>query len=99
MMRSGRIPPLESDRVLFFLQGGSFLPVEAVLDKGYSFVDLIGRDEPAFSSLSTTVNLRFEVNTPGIPDDKSTLIGCSVARVPVQMLPSRLADMLSPGES
>jgi hypothetical protein len=82
--------PLELDRVLFFLQDGSLLPVNATLDKTYP--DLIGGDEPALSQPTTNVTLRIEVSRPNSTalDDDTMLIGRPVAGIPLQGLPGEL---------
>ena len=84
---------------MFFIQDGSFLPVGASLQNKYNFAHMIGGNEPAFPNRTKNVKLRFEVNMPTTTDEKSILIGSSVARVPIQKLPSRLVDMMPLGES
>ena len=83
--------------MLFFLQDGSFLPMDMALNKAP--FDLIGGDDTALSQPSTHVTLRIEVNRPIMSSSELLLIGCLVAGVPAQGLPSGLADTMQQGGS
>lgn len=54
------LPPFEPDAVLFFLQEGRFLPINAALCGGFN-PGLIGGDEPTLIQANTNITIRFEV--------------------------------------
>ena len=79
----------------FFLEDGTYLRVSMALAKDYT--GLVCHNDPALPYVGQTVTVRFEVNKT-LPCNTLILIGCAVARIPVQSLPGELVDMVPPGE-
>lgn len=81
---------------MFFLEDGSYLPVDTALRQEYT--GLINRDVPVLVEASDMVTILFDVNRSTPVSETMTLISCAVAGILVPRLPGDLAGMKPPGK-